>query len=418
MTYQDFVHHCDIVMLEMCGSTPELDGTWDGRVASQLLHLAIGRDHDRPCLGVGYGFFPDTAFFVWAVNKLLGSDCWLSTLKGRLGLPASEVAGLADDGELVREGYVWERDHQHLFSGHPDTGVAVFFSRSTRDYYGQNHEDYVADYHAACDACLKSGVDFEVVVSVPEAGQWPVLVLSSAICLSEEEVDGLERYLQDGGTIIASGPTGLRDSRARPWSHPWLSNHGIEIAVSEPERVGGFPPYANVGAQASTCSGSLHGKPLDPTEWTSIDIGQGRLLWSPGRLSIHRKRLDLPGIVRANVPNRDVEIERAPAGWCVRRFRDGNRTLFLGLPAKVQIAVHESLRNQFIGQGIVSRLGYQEIPESSFWLQFAEPPCTINVFSPDLQCRRSTDTRTLQSGRANIDLTGISRFFVVEVNTA
>src|SRR6202012_5015132 len=71
MSYQDFIQHCNHIMLEMTGSTPSLTGTWDDRISSQMLHLGIARDHDAPCFGLGYGHFPDTAFFVWAVNKFL-----------------------------------------------------------------------------------------------------------------------------------------------------------------------------------------------------------------------------------------------------------------------------------------------------------------------------------------------------------
>jgi hypothetical protein len=83
MSYQDFIRSCDHVLLEMVGSTPSINGTWDSSIPSQLLHLGIARDAGVPCLGLGYGFFKDTAFFTWELNKLLGSDCQFSTLKGR-----------------------------------------------------------------------------------------------------------------------------------------------------------------------------------------------------------------------------------------------------------------------------------------------------------------------------------------------
>src|ERR1039458_7709155 len=74
MSYQDFIRACNLVMLGMVGSPPSTAGTWDERIPSQLLQLAIARDHHAACFGLGYGFFPDTAFFVWALNKFLGSD--------------------------------------------------------------------------------------------------------------------------------------------------------------------------------------------------------------------------------------------------------------------------------------------------------------------------------------------------------
>ncbi|HEU0140383.1 MAG TPA: hypothetical protein VFQ79_11745, partial [Bryobacteraceae bacterium] len=162
MSYQDFIRSCNLVLLEMAGSTPSIKGTWDTRIPSQLLHLGIARDHRVPCLSLGYGFFPDTAFFVWALNKFLGSDSWFSTLKGRLNAGEAQLAALADDSELVEEGYRWEKEHPRLFTGDVDTDVAVFFSRATRDYYGQCAEDYVNDYYASCLELLRREIPYEV----------------------------------------------------------------------------------------------------------------------------------------------------------------------------------------------------------------------------------------------------------------
>ena len=242
MSYQDFIRPCNLIMLEMCGSTPSAAGTWDDRIPSQLLHLGIGRDHHAACLGLGYGFFPDTAFFVWALNKFLGADCWLSTLKGRLGGSPSQLDALPDDSELVGEGYRWEGAHPQLFLGEVDANVAVFFSRATRDYYGQCSEDYVNDYHTSCLQLMRAGVSFDVVTDIPQTGKWRHLVLSSAACLSADTRHRLRRFMEDGGTVIATGPTGHYDERARPVGRTWLHEFGGAVELVEPSRPGGFPP--------------------------------------------------------------------------------------------------------------------------------------------------------------------------------
>jgi hypothetical protein len=175
MSYQDFIRACNLVMLEMVGSTPSTAGTWDERIPSQLLQLAIARDHHVACFGLGYGFFPDTAFFVWALNKFLGSDGWFSTLKGRLNATQSQLDVLADDSELVEEGYRWEKAHPQLFTGQVDTDIAVFFSRSTRDFYGQCEADYVIDYQTSCLELLRAGISYEVVTDIPAAGNGAAL---------------------------------------------------------------------------------------------------------------------------------------------------------------------------------------------------------------------------------------------------
>jgi hypothetical protein len=235
MSYQDFIENCNHVLLEMVGSTPSLAGTWDDRISSQLLHLGIARDHRVPCFGLAYGFFPDTAFFGWAVNKFLGSDCWFSTLKGRLNARQEELAALADDSELVGEVIAGESESE-IITGEADTDVAVYFSRSTRDYYGQVSEDYANDYSASCLRTARAGISCHVVTDVPEFGAIRCLVLSSAACLSPEERHRLETFMAAGGTVIATGPAGHYDERANPVRTPWLSEFGITTKLDEPSR--------------------------------------------------------------------------------------------------------------------------------------------------------------------------------------
>lgn len=419
MTYQDFIKSCNIVMLEMCGSTPALDGTWDNRAGDQLLHLGIARDNNaRACIGLGYGFFPDTAFFVWAVNKFLGSDSWFSTLKGRLGLPASETgkAGLRDEAELVEEGYVWEKNHPQLFTGRPAADVAVFFSRCTRDYYGQ-WPGYVRDYKTTCNELMKNGIEFEVVTAVPSPGQWPILVLSSVICLGPRDRKKLDRYLQDGGVVVASGPLGLRDDRARRTAKSWLKSYGIDAELIEPDRVPGFPPHP-VQDTAVACVGYYGRKQIGNTEWVNLKINKGWLCWSPGRISVCNDELKLADKVRTNQRAADLAIARMPRGWYMRRFRKKDRILLYGLPAKVKPILHKTLQNQFLNQGIIEKLRYQELSVRELLIICNTLPVRIKVYSPDLSGARiiGFDKDEIRQRKPfAVDLSGIKRFFIVEI---
>lgn len=353
LTYQEYIKHCDIVMLEMCGNSPNLMGTWNGQMASQMLHLSIAHAAACPCLGLGYGFSPDAAFFVWALNKFLGADTWFSTLPGRLTGPADEISRLAGDAELVAEGFCWEKAHPHLFTGQPDTQVAVFFSRATRDTYGQTHQDYTLDYHLTCSALQDGGIDFGVVTTIPDVDCCPVLVLSSVICLSEEEMARLEAYLQAGGTVFAFGPTGLRDRRARLLDQTWLRPYDIHMQVEEPERCPTFPPYLHQASAAACCSGTFDGQKVGPADCVEVARGTGRLFWSPRRMQTDAEALDLAAQVTRCLPETLPRVIRAPAGWALRRFRDGKRALLTGLPARVTAVPHAALVNAFTNEPIL-----------------------------------------------------------------
>lgn len=419
LTYQEYIKHCNIVMLEMCGNTPNFEGTWDGQMASQMLHLSIARDSASPCLGLGYGFFPDAAFFVWALNKLLGADTWFSTLPGRLTGPPDEIARLADDPELVAEGFRWEKAHPHLFAGQPDVNLAVFFSRSTRDYYGQTHQDYTRDYHLTCRALAEASIDFDVVTAIPGVEEYPLLVLSSAMCFSEEEIARLEAYLRAGGIVLASGPTGVRDQRARLLPTPWLERHSIRMLVEEPERTPSFPPYIHQSGLAARCTGFLDETRLEPAGWASVEVGAGQLHWSPGRMQSDAGEINLAARIAGLLPEQSPQVLKTPSGWALRRFKDGEAIYLVGLPKKVVCVPHATILNAFIKEGIIERIGYSPLETGSLTIRFEQLPASIQVYSPDLSEPRELKwDEELADNTLAIDLSGISRFFVIRIEKA
>ncbi len=412
MTYQDFIRSCNLVMLEMCGSTPSITGTWDERIPSQLLHLAIARDHHAPCFGLGYGFFPDTAFFVWALNKFLGSDSWFSTLKGRLNATQPQLDALADDSEVVAEGYLWEKARPQLFKGEVDTDIAVFFSRATRDFYGQVQEDYVGDYHASCLELLRAGISYEVVTDIPAPGKWRRLVLSSAVCLSAEERRRLSQFLDAGGEVIATGPTGHYDQRANPVSKPWLQEFGVSAELLEPSRSGGFPPYRHFKkpVEIAQCKVSESSQNQQQDGWLIAPVRKGRLLWRPERITRKGIASAVVKVLQARAGTA-VAIQGLPSGWQVRQYRDGNRLLIHALPAKVGTILEPTLKNQLSGERIIERLQYTPLTQELV-LESAVVLNRVLLHSPDLADSRPAHGTAGKTWA--IDPSGVSRYLIVE----
>lgn len=412
MSYQSFIQNCNHVMLEMCGSTPAVDGTWDERIPAQLLHLDIARTNAAPCFGLGYGFFPDTAFFIWAVNKFLGSDCWFSTLKGRLDLNPAQFASLADDPELVGEGYNWEKNHSNLFCGQPDADIAIYFSRHTRDNYAQVPGDYGYDYNASCRELMRAKIACEVRAEIPVYGRTRCLLLSSVICLGEEQQRQLRHFMEAGGMVIATGPTGHYDGKGNRLAVSWLTQLGIMAELIEPTRPGGFPPYQNfpkpvqlAGYQKQpTASSDL------PGGWSERRVGQGRFCWRPERMATKTAAAAVIAHLQA-AGVMGVPVSGLPVQWQMRQFRDGNRRLIHALPGHVETILHPEWQNQFSKEGIVEKLRYVPLAQP---LEFApsNPFKRVILHSPDL-----AKSRSAQRGSAlnwSVDVTGIRRYFILE----
>ena len=410
MSYEEFIRSCDHVLLEMTGSTPTLAGTWDDRIPSQLLHLAIARDHRAPCLGLGYGFFPDPAFFIWAVNKFLGADCWFSTLKGRLNATDAELAALADDPELVGEGFRWEQTLPQLFTGEVDTDVAVFFSRATRDFHGQIAADYVSDYRVSCQALTRAGFSCEVVTTIPVLGKIRQLVLSSATCLSKAHRRQLTAFLNAGGTVIATGPCGHYDERANPVATAWLQEFGVPVDLTEPDRPGVFPSTPTfLPGLKSQCRVQII-PPIAP---------RGMVWWRSGAdgcSALSGPRRGRGGCVGRALSSPDSPgiKDGLPEGWRVRQYRAGPRLLIHALPGRVETVLHPSLENHFIRQRIVERVKFPRLTEA-LHLTSTRPLTRVTLHSPDLsqarEGRQTTDRQWVVSPE------GVRRYFILECQT-
>lgn len=412
MSYQDFIENCNHVLLEMVGSTPTGAGTWDDRIPSQLLHVSIAREAHVPCFGEGYGFFPDTAFFIWAVNKFLGSDCWFSTLKGRLNATARELAALGDDAELVGEGFRWERDHPELFAGEVETSVAVFFSRATRDFYGQVAGDYAADYAASCLGLTRAGITCVVATRIPEYGHQRTLVLSSASCLSDAQRQALEVFIRAGGSVIATGPVGFHNERGHRLERCWLAELDVAVNLNEPPRPGNFPPYQNFKPPVALaqCEVADSVRQQMKNGWLRLEVGKGELLWRPERMSQRAVADAVIQMVQARSRHR-VQCSGWPADWQARQFRDGNRILIHALPAKVETVLHPTLTNQMGGQRVVERLGFSNL-SGELKVRTAAALKRVTLHSPDLPAAR--EGKPGADGAWVVSLAGVSRYFVLE----
>ncbi len=295
MTYEEFGKTANIVMIEMGGENLA------SMIAPQLHHLAIAREIQAPCLGLAYGFSPDSAAMIWGFNKFLGSDTWFSTHKNRLRMRDSDLAKMPDQPELIGPYYSFEKRHPELFGGEHRPLVALLFSRVTRDNHGGAAADYSADFVQTCRALFTAGVDFDVVLKVPEPDSgYRYLFVPSVVCMSESERRKLEQFRAAGGMVIASGPLAVRDENNRP------ALMFAEFTVEYTPRPGEFPqdPYA-VMEPLLRVAGEAVWREISPNfHYNPCRAGEGCLLWLPF-------------------------AGEAPEGWYMRRFRnpDGSENI-------------------------------------------------------------------------------------------
>lgn len=217
------------VHMELSGNTPpyKKDPVTVNRPISGVAvgfshHQAVARENGIRSFSTGYGFTVPSSNIIWAVNKLLDTDCCFSTLKARLGLPDQMLKKLPEEPELVEGVYTFEKDHPELFCGEQVAQVGVYFSYETRNntFFGSFSKGYYSDYSTALKTLFGAGISAHTVLHLPtDAKVYPVLVLASVAQMTKEEKKSLEAYLVSGGKVIVCGPSDL-DACKNDWVLP------------------------------------------------------------------------------------------------------------------------------------------------------------------------------------------------------
>jgi hypothetical protein len=188
------------------------------------------------------------------------------------------------------------------------------------------------------------------------------------------------------------------------------------MLVEEPERIPSFPPYIHQAQLPARCTGYLDEERIEPAEWVAVEIGAGRLYWSPDRAQADAREFNLAARIASILPEKSPHVLKAPPGWALRRFKDSKHIYLIGLPKKIVAIPHDTISYAFHKESIVERIEYSTLDAESLLIQFEGSPASIRVYSPDLP-----EPRELRWGGAladkafPIDLSGICRFFVIQI---
>lgn len=217
------------VHMELSGNTPPYknDPVTVNRPISGISigfshHQAVARENKIRAFSTGYGFTEPSANIIWAVNKLLDTDCCFSTLKARLGLPDAMLKELPEEPELVERVYTFEKDHPELFCGEQVAQVGVYFSYETRNntFFGSVNKGYYSDYAEALRSLSYAGISVHTLLHLPTDPEvYPVIVLASVLQMTDGERAAVERYRKAGGKVIVCGPSPLEFCESK-WEFP------------------------------------------------------------------------------------------------------------------------------------------------------------------------------------------------------
>ena len=233
----EFVRGDNIINLEICGDEP---GDTCERLAANSYQAAAAEKYGSQVLAIGYGFFPDSAGHLWALNRMYGISTWFSTLNGRLGLTPEQLKQLPGDAEPVSGSFAFEKEHPELFCGKPDGKCAVYFSENTKtdSYFGACEQGATRDFRNLMKRLIQMGIMAETVFDFPaDASRYSCIIMPSVAVMTASEERYMQNYLKSGGNILRFGPDSLQGLPAAPSgdfaSLKWLAQETFDLKAED-----------------------------------------------------------------------------------------------------------------------------------------------------------------------------------------
>ncbi|WP_250846967.1 alpha-amylase family protein [Aquisphaera insulae] len=120
-------------------------------------------------------------------------------------------------GEAFRDARAGRAD----LTGEPVRDVAIYFSSRTRDWYGREEPSRMfrsiqGAHRAMVLEHIPWGIALDENATEATLGAFPVVLLSNAAILSDEEVARLTRYVEAGGALLVTGWSGTLGGRGEP----------------------------------------------------------------------------------------------------------------------------------------------------------------------------------------------------------
>ncbi|MBR4466741.1 MAG: beta-galactosidase trimerization domain-containing protein [Clostridia bacterium] len=261
-----------------------------------LQRTAMGKRTGIPSMSLFYPEKEDDYYFTWALTRV-----W-----GQLFLATRERGDL---NELEYKYRSFESAHESSFIA-PEhlADMGVYQSSQTRDYAPEASK-HVNAFLSWMEAAYMSGISLDMVFEDDNdeiLAQYPVLLVSHTAMMSQEELDRLHRYAENGGRLILAGRCGIYRPDGSPRSDQETADAlgltGIRVRTESRQGCGVFRfgdqtiPQEDVRADLAFEGGetlmTLDGAAVAVRQ----QLGKGDLFWLP----------DLNGCPLTRTPVSDV----------------------------------------------------------------------------------------------------------------
>lgn len=114
--------------------------------------------------------------------------------------------------------WLWKNEAYLRNTGYPIATVGILYSQQTARFYGEpvrrghSEQDFGNGlYHALIEARIPTDMVHEDLLEESDLGRFRVLVLPCVACLSDRQCAQIRRFVQNGGSLVATFETSLFD---------------------------------------------------------------------------------------------------------------------------------------------------------------------------------------------------------------
>jgi hypothetical protein len=215
--YKEIARRADILMLDDQSRSNQA-GFQHNAQMGQLIHGLLGWDKLIPESMALYNH-SDAAYFRLASKPVQESRMWMiNGIAGGISPWWHMIAAYHEDRRMYHTAqpiFKWYKDNsEYLLNRKPVANVGLVWTQENTEFYGRDKADELVElpWRGMAHALLRARIPYIPVNADHidrDAGQFAVLVLPNLAIMTNDQMAAVRRFVDHGGSLVATGETSL-----------------------------------------------------------------------------------------------------------------------------------------------------------------------------------------------------------------
>jgi hypothetical protein len=252
--YKEIAKRADIIMLDDQSRSTE-GGFQHNAQMGQLIHGLLGWEKLIP-ESMSLYHHSHGPFFRLASKPTEESRMWMiSGIAGGISPWWHMISAYHLDRRMYHTAqpiYKWYKENsEYLLDRQPVANVGLVWSQENTEFYGRDNAEELVElpWRGMTHALLRARIPYIPVHADyidRDADQFSVLILSNLAIMTDDQMAAVRRFVDRGGSVIATGDTSLYDEEGDPRSDYGLSDlFGAHLITPPDKRVVPSEMYAS-----------------------------------------------------------------------------------------------------------------------------------------------------------------------------